>query len=146
FMLVQISMVVLLTPAYVAGAIAEEKDRRTLEFLMGTDVRNREIVLSKLLSRLANVTLFLLTGLPILSILQFVGGVDTELMLSGFAVTGVTMLALARVSILFSTLFQRPRDAIGMTYLTIVAYCALGTLGVALAESNSQIIHERIWS
>ena len=57
FMIVQLILIVLLTPAYVAGAIAEEKDRKTMEFLLATDLRNREIVLSKLLSRLANLSL-----------------------------------------------------------------------------------------
>src|SRR5207244_758429 len=108
--------------------IAEEKDRKTLEFMLATDLNNREIVMSKLLSRLANMTLFLLTGLPILSVLQFMGGVDADLMLAGFAGTGLTMLGLACVSILASTLFQKPRDAIGVTYLLIIAYIALGTL------------------
>src|SRR5581483_11568548 len=34
FMVVQFLMVFLLTPVYTAGAIAEEKDRKTLEFLL----------------------------------------------------------------------------------------------------------------
>ena len=51
FMVAQFITVVLLTPAYVAGAIAEEKDRKTLEFMLATDLLNREIVLSKLLAR-----------------------------------------------------------------------------------------------
>ena len=127
FMIVQVVMVLLLTPAYVAGAIAEEKDRKTLEFMLATDLNNREIILSKLLSRLANMTLLLLTGLPILSLLQFVGGVDTVLMLSGFAGTALTILGIGSLSILLSTLFQKPRDAIGATYLFIITYCALGT-------------------
>ena len=88
FMIVQLALVVLLTPAYVAGAISEEKDRKTMEFMLATDLANHEIVLSKLLSRLANMTLFLLTGLPILSVLQFLGGVDVQLMLAGFLGTG----------------------------------------------------------
>src|ERR1043165_5951565 len=92
FMLLQLGMVILLTPAYVAGAIAEEKDRKTLEFLLATDLASAEIVLSKFLSRMANITLLLLTGLPILSIMQFIGGVDPELMLAGFAAIGLTLL------------------------------------------------------
>src|SRR5262249_5376530 len=36
FMTVQFAAVLLLTPAYTAGAIAEEKDRKTLEFLLAT--------------------------------------------------------------------------------------------------------------
>lgn len=129
FMIVQLIMVALLTPAYVAGAIAEEKDRKTLEFMLATDLSNHEIILSKLLSRLANIALFLVTGLPILSLLQFLGGVDAELMLMGFAGTGLMLLGVASVSILFSTLLQKPRDAIGLTYLSLITYAALATTG-----------------
>jgi len=42
FLALQLFVAFLLTPAYVAGAIVEEKQRRTLEFLLATDLRNRE--------------------------------------------------------------------------------------------------------
>jgi ABC-type transport system involved in multi-copper enzyme maturation permease subunit len=125
FMSVQFTMVVVLTPAYTAGAIAEEKERKTLEFLLATDLRNREIVLSKLLSRLANITLLTLAGLPILSFLQFLGGVDPNLVLAGFAATALTMFSLAGLSILSSAMTKRPRDAIALTYLSAAAYLIL---------------------
>src|SRR5437667_11417757 len=63
-MWVQLLAVVLLTPAYTAGAIAEEKARKTLEFLLISDLGDREIVLSKLAVRLGHIVLLLLTGLP----------------------------------------------------------------------------------
>ncbi|HZZ81205.1 MAG TPA: ABC transporter permease subunit [Gemmataceae bacterium] len=143
FMIVQVIVVVMLTPAYVAGAIADEKDRKTLEFLLATDLENREIIFSKLLSRLGNLTLLLLTGLPILSILQLMGGVDPELMLSGFAGIGLTMLGIASVSIFFSTLLKKPRDAISMTYLFLLAYGTTASLG--LAFSSSPLLQTPIW-
>lgn len=127
-MVVQLVAVVLLTPAYLGGAIAEEKERRTLEFILATDLRNQEVILSKLGSRLASLALFLLTGLPILSLLQFLGGIDPNLVLLGFAVTGLTMLGTGSVSLFHSVLLRRPRDAIGATYLMLVAYLALATL------------------
>lgn len=43
FIIVQLGAVVLLTPAYTAGTIAEEKDRKTLEFLLATDLKDHEI-------------------------------------------------------------------------------------------------------
>jgi ABC-type transport system involved in multi-copper enzyme maturation permease subunit len=132
FMAVQFIVVAVLTPAYTAGAIAEEKDRKTLEFLLATDLRNREIILSKLLSRLANLTLLVLTGLPILSFLQFLGGVDPNLVLAGFAATGMTMFSLAGLSILNSVLTKRPRDAIAVTYLGAAAYLILSGMSWAL--------------
>src|SRR5438105_13980589 len=95
-------LVALVAPGYTAGAIAEEKDRRTLEAVLATDLRNREIVLSKLVVRLANLTLMLLTGLPIWALLQFLGGIDPDLVLAGFLATGVTMASLASLSILNS--------------------------------------------
>jgi ABC-type transport system involved in multi-copper enzyme maturation permease subunit len=124
-MIVQFGIAALLTPAYTAGAIAEEKDRKTLPFLLATDLRDREIILGKLLSRLLNLTLFVLTGLPILSFLQFVGGVDPGLLLAGFAATFLTMLGLASLSIFNSVLTKKARDAIVMTYVEAVAYLAL---------------------
>lgn len=127
FMLVQLIAVTVLTPAYVGGAISEEKDRKTLEFLLATDLRNREIVLSKVGARLANLGLFVLTGLPILGFLQLIGGVDPTLVIAGFAATGLTMLGLAGISILNSVYFKRPRDSIAITYLMLLTYIALAT-------------------
>lgn len=145
FILIQMALVILLTPAYVAGSIAEEKDRKTLEFMLATDLHNREIVLSKLISRLANLTLLLITGLPLLSILQFIGGVDQDLMLAGFAWIALSMLGIASVSILFSTIFQKPRDAISLTYLLGVAYAGLATFALVMGMSNHPIMSIPIW-
>jgi ABC-type transport system involved in multi-copper enzyme maturation permease subunit len=127
FTITQLIAVMLLTPAYVAGAISEEKDRQTLEFLLATDLRNREIVFSKYLSRLANLMLFLLTGLPILSMLQFLGGVDPNLVMASFAFTMLTTIGLGGVSILNSAIYKRPRDSIAISYLYILAYLGLTT-------------------
>src|SRR5207248_8461503 len=44
FLGLQMLLLAVLTPAYTAGVLAEEKDRGTLEFLLATDLRGREIV------------------------------------------------------------------------------------------------------
>jgi ABC-type transport system involved in multi-copper enzyme maturation permease subunit len=128
FMEVQFVGIFLLTPAFAAGAIAEEKDRRTLEYLLATDLDDREIVLGKLTSRLLGLVLLVLTGLPILSLIQFFGGVDPDLVLSGFAATGLTMLSLAGLSILVSVYTKKSRDAIVLTYLIVVAYLGISSM------------------
>ncbi len=145
FMLVQLAIVVLLTPAYVAGAVADEKDRKTMEFILATDLRDREIIFSKLLARLGNMSLLLITGLPILSILQFIGGVDPDLMLAGFAAIALTMLGIGSLSILLSTLFKRPRDAISLTYLIMIAYAALATAAFVLQMSGFWVMSLPVW-
>jgi ABC-type transport system involved in multi-copper enzyme maturation permease subunit len=125
FTVTQFITVVLLTPAYVGGAIAEEKDRKTLEFMLATDLLNREIVLSKLGSRLANLALIVMTGLPILSILQFLGGVDPNLVIAEFVITAMTIVGLAGFSMLCSVTCRKPREAISLAYLGVVLYYAL---------------------
>src|SRR5207249_11002281 len=44
--------VVVLAPVYLAGAVAEERERRTLDLLLTTDLSSREIVVGKPLGRL----------------------------------------------------------------------------------------------
>jgi ABC-type transport system involved in multi-copper enzyme maturation permease subunit len=117
FLAVQLAMVFLLTPAYTASAIAEEKERKTLDFLLATDLRSREIVLGKLASRLAHLVLFVVAGLPVLVLMQFLGGVDPNLVLAGFVGTALTMLSLASLGILISAYSERPRRAIVVAYL-----------------------------
>jgi ABC-type transport system involved in multi-copper enzyme maturation permease subunit len=132
FMLAQFAAVVLFTPAYCGGAIADEKDRQTLEYLLATDLRNREIVLSKLAARLANLGLLLFAGLPILSLTQLWGGVDPMLILAGFTAIGLTMLSIGSLSILQSVYARKPRDAIVLTYLVTVTYLGLSLLSRVL--------------
>jgi ABC-type transport system involved in multi-copper enzyme maturation permease subunit len=141
FVFVQFCVVALLTPAYTAGAIAEEKERRTIEFVLATDLRNREIVLSKLVSRLLNLSLLVLTGLPILGFLQFLGGVDPNLVLASFAATGLTMLSLACLSMVNSVLTRKARDAIALTYLAAVGYLALSGASWALLNATWNLSH-----
>jgi ABC-type transport system involved in multi-copper enzyme maturation permease subunit len=129
----QLLLVALVTPGYTAGGIADEKDRRTLEALLATDLRNREIVLSKLVVRLANLALMLVTGVPILGLLQFLGGIDPNLLAAWLIATGLTMASLASLAILNSVYAPRSRDAILYTYLQVAAYALISTL--------SQLVH-----
>ena len=125
FLGLQMLLMAVLTPAYTAGVIAEEKDRGTLEFLLATDLNNSEIVLSKLAARLANLLLTLLTGLPILCFLQFFGGMDPLLVLAGFAATAIMMVGLAGLSVLNSVYCRRAHVAIILTLLEVTAYLVI---------------------
>lgn len=134
FMSAQLMLLALVTPGYTAGAIADEKDRRTLEAVLATDLRNREIVLSKLVVRFGNLVLMLLTGLPILTVLQMLAGIDPDLTVAGLVATVLTMASLASLSILNSVYARRSRDAILYTYLEISAYAVLSGLSEFLSK------------
>lgn len=125
FLLIQIAAVFLLTPVTVAGAIPEERQRRTLEFLLATDLRSREIIFGTLASRLTGLLLIIMGGMPILSLVLFLGGVDPEALWTAFAATGLSMVSLASLSILNSVLTRRPLDAILRTYLEAIAFLSV---------------------
>ncbi len=127
FLGLQFATVFLLAPAFTATAIAEEKERRTLEYLLATDLEDREIVLGKLVSRLLALLLLLVGGLPVLSFVQFLGGVDPNLVLAGFAATAMTMLSLGSLGILNSVHAPRPRGAVFSTYVQAGGYLVLSS-------------------
>jgi hypothetical protein len=120
FLATQFAGVLLITPAYVAGAIAQERERRTLEFLLVTDLTDREIVLGLLAARLANLFLLILTGLPVFALLQLLGGVDPAFIVAGFVATLMTMLSVGSLSILVSVHSRRPLSAVLLTYTWVV--------------------------
>src|SRR5262249_45904873 len=85
----QSAAVIVLTPAYVSGAITEEKERRTLELLFTTHLTDREIVLGKLFGRLMHLCGVVLAGVPILLALQVWGGVEPPVAIGRVFVTVV---------------------------------------------------------
>ncbi|MBX7103844.1 MAG: hypothetical protein K1X57_07170 [Gemmataceae bacterium] len=125
FAIVQFGAVCLLTPGYVAGCVAEDKERRTIDFILATDLANREIIFGKVAARIGNLIMFLLTGLPVLSIIQMFGGIDPAILLMTFAATACTMFGLVGISLVQSVQRRRVREAVVVTFLISVAYLFL---------------------
>jgi ABC-type transport system involved in multi-copper enzyme maturation permease subunit len=97
-LLVQALVAWALTPLFVAGSIVEETERRTLEFLLATDLRPREIVLGKLWPRLLLVFGLVLVGWPVLAVTQVWGGVDPLFVGLGSLVVLAEIWAVAGIS------------------------------------------------
>lgn len=135
---VQAAAVVVLTPAYLAGAVAEERERRTLELLFTTPLTDREIILGKLLGRLAHLAGVLLAGLPVLALVSLWGGVEPVVLLGGFAVTGLTLLSVGGLSILCSVLARDALTAVIACY-AIVLPVAFGCLAVPGCSVSSPL-------
>ncbi len=109
-------LVLLLTPALVAAVIADERQRKTLHYLMASRLSSSEIVLGKLLVRMLYMIVLLGVSLPVLSLLVLMGGIDPKLVLVTCGATFSTAWFLASLSIWVSTLARRVRDAFFITY------------------------------
>jgi len=131
----QLIAVLLVGPAIAAGTIAEERQRRTIEYLFTTDLSNREIILDKLAGRLLLITYLIVVGLPILATFRLFGGISLDVLIILFVVTASTMIVVASVSVCISVWSTKPRDAVLRTYLVLLAVLILPlVLGAWLAS------------
>jgi ABC-type transport system involved in multi-copper enzyme maturation permease subunit len=119
--LVQSIAVVVLTPVYVSAALPAERERHTLDLLRTTHLRAHEIVLGKLVARLAHTGGILLTGLPVLFLILWWGGVDADLVLACAAATVWTALSVGGVSLLCSVNARSQTAALATSYGVLAA-------------------------
>lgn len=130
----QVVAVMLVGPAIIAGTIAQERQRRTIEYLFATDLRNTEIVLGKLAARLVHLFFIVLVGLPIVAITRMLGGVSTAIMLQSFIITLSTIFWVGSVSICVSVFAPRARDGLTRAYLWLIGMLIVPGLVVAIIE------------
>ena len=97
FAITQAIVLLVITPAVVSGVIVEEKQRKTLHYMLAeASSPIAEIVLGKLgRARLLQIGVFLAVGLPILSLLSLFGGVDPILVLFDIDACGTTAFLLS---------------------------------------------------
>ena len=138
-------LVLVLTPALVAGVIADEKQRKTLHYLMASQLSSAEIVLGKLMVRMLYVTVLLGVSLPVLSLLVLMGGVDPRLVMLSCGATLSTGWFLAALSIWVSTIARRVREAFfiafGLECLWLFSALILKTISIPAWPLFNQVTY-----
>lgn len=76
FSAVQLLLVLFFAPLFAASRVAQEKDRQTLVLLLMTDLRDRELVLGKLLASLLSSAALLTASIPVFTLVYLLGGVS----------------------------------------------------------------------
>ena len=71
----QLLAVLLIGPALAAGTIAQERERRTMEYLYATPLSNLEIIIGKLGGRVLQILYLVLSGVPVLALAMLLGGI-----------------------------------------------------------------------
>lgn len=120
FMTAQGIAILVTVPALVAGTIADEKQRKTLHYLLGSQLSSGEIVFGKLFARMLHVAVVLGVSLPIVCSLILFGGVDLKLILVAYGATASCAFFLASLAILCSTYSASARQATFRSYLALV--------------------------
>jgi ABC-type Na+ efflux pump permease subunit len=96
---------------WAAPSIAQEKDRRTLDFLLATRLSNAEIVLGKLAACMTVLIAGFAAGLPIMLLLHPLGGIDLRLILLAYAALITTAFFMIAMAIWVSTRATNVRTA-----------------------------------
>ncbi len=116
--LMELFMVTFITPAFTAGAISGERERKTYELLRTTLLPARKLVTGKLTSALTYMFLLILAAVPLESLAFVLGGVVVEELALALVILLVTAFAFAAIGIFFSSLARTTLVSTVLTYVT----------------------------
>ncbi|WP_435011333.1 ABC transporter permease subunit [Tundrisphaera lichenicola] len=122
FAVVQLIAILLMIPALFGGAIADEKQRKTLHYLMASRLSSFEIVVDKVLGRAPHLAVFLALGLPIVSLLGLFGGVPPEYVAIAYIGTFSTASFAVALTVLVSTMARKVRQAVLIAYVLMLGW------------------------
>lgn len=115
-----------LTPALTAGALADEKTHGNLDFLLTANLRPLDIVLGKLLGRAYGLVVLALVGLPVVCFFGAIADLSVSFPLAFLVVSLLLIFGVAAIGTLASVWCRHARDAILATYLLGLAVLFVG--------------------
>jgi ABC-2 type transport system permease protein len=136
---IEIFMVTFITPAFTAGAISGERERKTYELLRTTLLSARKFVFGKLSSALTFMFLLILVAVPMESLAFVLGGVIVEELAVALVILLVTALTFAAIGILFSAFARTVLVSTVLSYVTslllTIGLPVLMLIGVGLIDA-----------
>lgn len=121
----QILLICILAPVFMAGAIAQEASPRTWEILLTTPLTATQIVLGNLLGRLFFILALLLASLPLFALTQYFGGVPGRTILASYGVAASAALVVGSIAIALSVSRLVGKRAVFAFYVAVVSYLAV---------------------
>ena len=125
FFLVQLTIVLLLTPIFVAGSVFEERETRSGEVLLTTDLSRREVFYGKFLARVVQVMMVVAAGMPVLALTLLWGGVAIEFIVIGYVATFLCILSSGAIAASVAGSSETLREAVLKAYAYILVFDVL---------------------
>jgi ABC-type transport system involved in multi-copper enzyme maturation permease subunit len=125
FFMVQLTLVLLLTPIFVGGSVFEERETRSGEVLLTTDLTRREVFYGKFLARVVQVMMVVAAGMPVLALTLLWGGVAIEFVLLGYAVTFFCILSSGAIAASVAGSAETFREGVLKAYAYILVFDVL---------------------
>lgn len=121
----QIALICVLAPVFMAGAIAQEADPNTWDILLTTPLGATEIVLGNLFGRLFFILALLFSSLPLFAVTQYFGGVPGDTIFASYLIAACAALVVGAAAIALSVSRLVGRRAVFAFYVTVVSYIAI---------------------
>ena len=125
----QIGLICVLAPVFMAGAIAQEASPRTWDILLTTPMTPGQIVLGSLFGRLFFILSLLVCSLPLFALTQYFGGVPGRSIFVAYLIAGSAAVLVGSIAIALSSSRIVGRRAVFAFYVTVVSYLAV-TIGI----------------
>ena len=145
FSCLQLFAVVALTPTMIAGTIAGEHERRTIDYLLTTSLNDSEITLGKFAARLLAIGGQLAVGLPILAIAMTLGGIEPEKLFESFLIALVSLASIGGMALAVSTRSKTSREALTRCYVILFGCGLAPPLAWALSENLHDLAGPGTW-
>lgn len=136
--LIQMIIVAFLTPAFSAGTISGERERRTLAVLLTTPLSPFSILFGKIIASSALQYLLLLASLPLYSLVFLFGGAVPQEVLAVLVFQLFTIFIIATISVMWSTVALRSGWSTVLSYATVSFMIFItGSIGLGLQSLAS---------
>ncbi len=122
-------LVLILAPAFTAGAISSEREHQTLDLLVTTPLSTLGIVVGKLVSALAWVLVLIVASVPLMSLVFVFGSVGPEDVLRAYVLLFTLAFGMGAIGLFLSALVRRTQAATVLASV-VVLVLALGTIPV----------------
>jgi ABC-type transport system involved in multi-copper enzyme maturation permease subunit len=112
----QLAGIYVFLPAMVSGCITEEKEKRTLELLLVTDLTPAEIVMQKFVGRITPMLTMLLLSMPLMTVCYAYGGLSSGQVLVAALALLATCVEVGAYTVMVSALKRTGGEALWATY------------------------------
>lgn len=123
---VQLALSLAFSALLTAAAVAQEKDRRTLDLLLMTSMTNSELVLGRLLASMLGILMLVLSSVPLLMLLTLLGGVSMTQVVRVVAVTFVAAIAGGSLGSMLALWREKTFQTLAMTALVLGLWLLVG--------------------
>ena len=128
FFIGQYVLTSMMAPAFAAGSITGEKERKTYEMLLASPLKPSAIVLGKLFASLAPLAVLVFSSLPIVMLCLPLGGVHPTELQGAYLGLLLSVITFGMISVASSAYFSRTSASLVVSYLPILVLAICGIL------------------